>query len=134
MQMSLEEWSVFLDEGAQETNTDPSSLLKGWLFLERKKKERQENERAEREMIVATRKAVEPKLTELYRNTGLETGRFDPKEILVDRLGLPDTHGNRMWVTRKLLSYREADKYRREGAKSCQTEDDNTKTNGDATE
>jgi hypothetical protein len=122
--MSLfEEALAIAEEGAAKTGTDILTFMKSVAVNEKMRKERQQNEVHEKQAVHAARIQAEPKLADFYRVNSdfLSKGRFDPHE-LTGRVGLADTQGNRMWLSRKLLEYRKADELRREGAEQCQAE------------
>lgn len=126
MQMTPEEYGIFLKEGAAKANTDPLTFLNSTIAYEQMRREQLQTEKKQHQVIRAARAEAEPKLAAFYaaNNANLMTGRFDSHE-LTSRFGLDDTQGNRMWLTRKLLEYRKRDEYRREGAEtaaSCQAD------------
>lgn len=118
--MTPEEYGAFLHEGAAKANTDPLTFLNSTIAYDQMRKERQQSEVQSKQVVHAARAEAEPKLAEFYRvnSESLMNGRFDPHE-LVGRVGLDNTQGNRMWLSRKLLEYRKADEYRRQGASEC---------------
>lgn len=123
MQMTPEEYGIFLQEGAEKAKTDPLTFLNSTIAYDQMRRERQQTEVQQKQAVQAARIEAEPKLADFYRVNSdfLSKGRFDPHE-LTSRVGLADTQGNRMWLSRKLLEYRKADELRREGAEQCQAE------------
>jgi len=122
--MSLfEEALAIAKEGAEKAGTDILTFMQSVAVNEEMRKVRQQQEVQIKKAVHTARTEAEPKLAEFYKVNSdfLSKGRFDPHE-LTGRVGLEDTQGNRMWLSRKLLEYRKADELRREGAEQCQAE------------
>jgi hypothetical protein len=116
----FEEALAIAEVGAAKAGTDMITFMRSVLENEKMRKERQQQEVQSKQTVHLARQAAEPKLAEFYRVNSeiLVKGRFDSHE-LTGRVGLDDTQGNRMWLSRKLLEYQRADEYRRQGAAEC---------------